>query len=150
MKNSKNNKFYSTQTRLTAAKIKVYKKYIQSYLPKLLMTFGSCLIADLFCGAGKNGTKNGSPLVLIDRANYILSSDIIKQKNAKIEILFNDQDCENIDNLRAELQKTETDRNIHITTQCEKFEDYFSELIQSNQPVDIPKFFFLIHILIQM
>ena len=63
--------FFNIQTDLTASKISVFKHYIQGYLPKLLMSFGNCLIVDLFCGAGKNGDKNGSPLVLIDSLNYI-------------------------------------------------------------------------------
>ena len=66
--------FFDSQSDLTAAKVKIYKEYITGYLPKILQTFGHCLIADLFCGAGKNGDQEGSPLVLIKQAEYILMS----------------------------------------------------------------------------
>ena len=93
-------KFYKNQNNLTAAKIDFYQNYIEVYLIKLLMGFGKCFIADLFCGAGKNGDKQGSPLILIDRARYALNVPRLKD-NSQIYILFNDKnksiDAESID-----------------------------------------------------
>lgn len=51
--------FFDNQSFLTAAKIKIYNEYITGYLPKILQTFKYCLIADLFCGAEKNGDEDG-------------------------------------------------------------------------------------------
>ena len=84
--------FFDKQSELTAAKVKIYSEYITGYLPKILQGFGHCLIADLFCGAGKNGNQDGSPLVLLARAKYILDSPLIKRTSPTIEILFNDKD----------------------------------------------------------
>ncbi|HED06140.1 MAG TPA: three-Cys-motif partner protein TcmP [Ignavibacteria bacterium] len=134
--------FYERQTALTAAKIEIYRKYLEGYLPKLLMQFGTCLIADLFCGAGKNGDKNGSPLVLIDRAKYILSSSHLKEK--QIQILFNDQDSSNIQNLEEELKKNEFGNNIQIIKILnDKFEVLLPQIIKKYKNDNIPKFFFL-------
>jgi len=139
------NRFFEKQTALTAAKTKIYEDYITGYLPKLLLSFGKCLIADLFCGPGKNGEKNGSPLILLDRINYILSSPVFKQRNnLKIHILFNDQKQDNIKNLIEELNKISYDKSvIHITIRNEKYEDLLPDLIKKPEKYRIPKFFFL-------
>lgn len=60
-----NKDFFYSQTDLTASKILIYRQYMSSYLPKILMQYGRCCIADFFCGCGKNGHEDGSPLVLI-------------------------------------------------------------------------------------
>ena len=137
--------FFNTQTDLTAAKISVFKHYIQGYLPKLLMSFGNCLIVDLFCGAGKNGNKNGSPLVLIDSLNYILSSPLLtKKNNVNVEVLFNDQNQENINNLKTELNNTKFDSSIiSIQIENENYESILPNIIKKLKKNKIPKFFFL-------
>lgn len=139
------NDFFKKQTALTSAKTKIYKDYIEGYLPKLLMSFGTCLIADLFCGAGKNGKENGSPLILIDRLNYILSSPHLKKRDdLKVYVLFNDEDKENIENLKNELQKVDYDKNIvTIYIRNEKYEKILPEFIRKPEKMKIPKFFFL-------
>lgn len=108
----KKKEYYNRQDNLTAAKIEFYQDYIEGYLIKLLMGFGKCFIADLFCGAGKNGNNPGSPLVLIDKAKYILK--IPQLQNPQIYILFNDKDKNNIKNLKEELEKVEINENINI------------------------------------
>lgn len=95
--------FYTDQSSLTAAKIEIYGEYLKRYLPKILMSFGKCLIADLFCGTGKNGSKKGSPLILLETAEYILTSELIKNKRPKIQILFNDKENKNVENLKEEV-----------------------------------------------
>jgi three-Cys-motif partner protein len=139
------NDFFKKQTALTAAKTKIYKEYIEGYLPKLLMTYGTCLIADLFCGAGKNGKENGSPLVLIDSLNYILSVPQLQKKdNLKVHILFNDEDNNNIENLVNELRKISYDKKIiKIHIKNEKYENILPEIIRKPERLKIPKFFFL-------
>ncbi|MGQ7868070.1 three-Cys-motif partner protein TcmP [Sunxiuqinia sp. sy24] len=139
------NNFFKNQSALTASKTKIYEEYITGYLPKLLLSFGKCLIADLFCGQGKNGDKNGSPLILLDRIKYILSSPIFRNKNnLKIYILFNDQDENNIKNLISELEKTEYDKSlINITIKNERYEDLLPSLVKKPERNKIPKFFFL-------
>ena len=37
----KENSFFAKQSALTAAKIQIYKEYLEGYLPKLLMTYGT-------------------------------------------------------------------------------------------------------------
>jgi three-Cys-motif partner protein len=141
----KSNEFFKKQTALTSAKTKIYKEYIEGYLPKLLMSFGTCLIADLFCGPGKNGKENGSPLILIDRLNYILSSPLLKSKtNLKVYVLFNDDEKKNIENLNTEIENLEYDKNIiTILTRNEKYENILPELVKMPEKMKIPKFFFL-------
>ena len=137
--------FFEKQTILTAAKTKIYKDYITGYLPKLLMSFGRCFIADLFCGPGKNGGNSGSPLILIDRIKYILSSPKINQRSyLKIDILFNDQESENIKNLKEELSKIDYDKNIiNIEVKNEKYENLLPKIIKNTELYRTPKFFFL-------
>ena len=138
----KESRFFDFQDALTEAKIEIFKDYIEGYLPKLLITFKKCFIADLFCGAGKNGNQNGSPLVLIDRANYILTSPQLT--NSRIYILFNDKNANNIQNLEKELKNIEINNNINIfPVQNKDFEDILPEIIKRSHYDDIPKFFFL-------
>ena len=91
-----NEDFFEKQSDLTASKILIYREYLSNYLPKVLMQYGHCYITDFFCGCGKNGQKDGSPLVLIDEARKILGNSILKKKwpNAQIEILFSDFNSE--------------------------------------------------------
>lgn len=136
--------FFKSQSQLTTAKIKIYKEYIEGYLPKLLMTFGSCIIVDLFCGPGKNGENDGSPLVLIDRIKYILTSDLLKNKDLKLSILFNDQDKNNIESLEDEIKKLHIDKKvIAITIKNEKYENIIGRFINQLKIVQTPKFIFL-------
>jgi three-Cys-motif partner protein len=137
--------FFEKQSALTAAKTQIYKHYIEGYLPKLLMTYGTCLIADLFCGAGKNGEKNGSPLILINKLNYILSSPQLQKKtDLKVYVLFNDIDESNIKNLRKEIKSIKYDEKvIHIIIKNKEYEVILKELTRKPEKLEIPKFFFL-------
>ncbi|MCF6268998.1 MAG: three-Cys-motif partner protein TcmP [Melioribacteraceae bacterium] len=141
----KENSFFQNQSDLTSAKTKIYKNYIEGYLPKLLLTFGTCLIVDLFCGAGKNGEEDGSPLILLDRLKSILSlQQLQEKKNIKIHIVLNDQDKENIENLKRELEKLNYDKaviKVHIKNK--KYEELLPELIKTHTNSNLPKFFFL-------
>jgi three-Cys-motif partner protein len=137
-----NKEYYNKQDNLTAAKIEFYQDYIKGYLPKLLMGFKQCFIADLFCGAGKNGNKQGSPLVLIDKAKYILK--IPQLRNSQIYILFNDKEKSNIENLEIELKKIKENKNIIISPiQNNSFEGILPEILKLFRYKDIPIFFFL-------
>ncbi len=140
-----NDAFFDGQSDLTSAKIKIYKEYIEGYLPKLLMTFGSCVIIDLFCGSGKNGDNKGSPLVLLDRLDYILKSPQLKNKRPlSINILFNDIEKNNIQKLESELNNISYDKElINITLKGEDYESYIHSLVQKLEKVQIPKFIFL-------
>lgn len=140
-----NRRFFDEQTALTFAKTKIFESYIKGYLPKLLMSQNQCLIADLFCGPGKNGGKLGSPLILIETLNYILSSQQLKAKrNIKVFILFNDVSRENINNLKSELEKIEFDKTtIELIFRNKPFEELLGELIRKPERLKIPKFFFL-------
>jgi three-Cys-motif partner protein len=135
------NNFYKNQDNLTAAKIEFYQNYIEVYLIKLLTGFGECFVADLFCGAGKNGEKRGSPLILIDRANYILTRPQLK--TAKLIILFNDSDKKCINDLENELKKIKNDVRIKIFLTNKFFLEAFNECITELKGKPIPKFFFL-------
>ncbi len=140
-----NKDFFENQSALTAAKTKIYKEYIEGYLPKLLMTWGKCLIADLFCGPGKNGKENGSPLILLERLDYILSSDQLKKKSdKKVYVLFNEQDDSLVKNLNENLNKINYDKSIiDIRVKNEKYEKLLPDLIRIPEKQKIPKFFFL-------
>src|SRR3989339_1168759 len=82
-----NKDFFDSQTDLTASKILIYRQYLNSFLPKVLMQYGRCFIVDFFCGCGKNGNEDGSPLVLLNVAKKMLESPVLrcKQPNAEIE-----------------------------------------------------------------
>ncbi|MBN2755114.1 MAG: three-Cys-motif partner protein TcmP [Candidatus Goldbacteria bacterium] len=139
-------KFYDDQTDLTAAKILIYKEYLRSYLPKVLMQYGKCYIADLFCGCGKNGLKDGSPLVLLQVANEILNDKVIKNKrpNAKIVIVFNDVDKSCCDNLKTYLDKEPKNSQIEIIGPlCEQFDSIKNRALYYFKDKKEPKFIFL-------
>ena len=137
--------FYKTQTDVTAAKVKFYKDYIGGYLIKVLMAFRKCFVADLFCGPGKNGTKAGSPLVLIEEAKRMLASPALLQGKItpEVKILFNDIKTDHTENLKRELAAFGAIPGISITAIENK---PFAEVLTQLLPVlkmNLPKFFFL-------
>jgi len=134
--------FFEQQSDLTAAKIKIYKDYIESYLPKILMTFDKCYIADLFCGPGKN---EGSPLILIKKINYILTSPKLKEKNKlKINVLFNDKEKKHTNSLKKELQNINTNSEIvKIDVDTKEYKNVLSNILKDLRNTSFPKFFFL-------
>jgi three-Cys-motif partner protein len=134
--------FFQKQTGLTAIKLKIFKNYLEKYLPKLLMQFDECLVADLFCGAGKNGEQDGSPLVLLRQAEYFLSSPEFITK--KIHILFNDKDSNNVINLTDELGKIEICERIAVDKVSNlKFKTLLPVLLETLREDKKPKFIFL-------
>lgn len=137
------NGFFDEQSDLTAAKVKIYEEYITGYLPKILHRFKCCLIADLFCGAGKNGDQDGSPLVLINQVKYILTSPTLKQQSLKIDILFNDKLKNHTDDLKLRLNNV-SHPSIEIRPiQNADFQDSITELLHEFKNSNTPKFFFL-------
>lgn len=135
--------YYKEQDNLTAAKIEFYQNYIEGYLIKILMQFEKCFIADLFCGSGKNGTKDGSPLILIERAKYILTSPKLRKKNPQIYILFSDKGEKNIKNLKQELSEFINEHINIFTPQNKDFNAILLLILQKFRNSRIPKFFFL-------
>ena len=137
-----NNLFYDNQDNLTKAKIEIYKLYIENYLVKLLMTFGQCFIGDLFCGPGRNGKEDGSPITLLNSANYILTTP--KLNNPEIFILFNDLNKKHVLNLKSILHEIKINKQIKILgIEDEEFKQILPKIIQVFTDVNIPKFFFL-------
>lgn len=134
--------FFENQSPLTWAKIEIYKEYITRYLPKVLQGFGSCLIADLFCGAGKSGDQDGSPLVLISQAKYILTSPNLR-KHINIEILFNDKDQGNSNNLRSHLGEISHESITIRPVKNVDFQTVLFEILREFKNSMPPKFFFL-------
>ena len=138
--------FFDHQSDLTASKILIYRQYISSYLAKVLMQYGSCFIADFFCGCGKNGQKDGSPLVLLDIATKMLDNPILKKKqpNAEIVILFSDKNKIMCGDLTDQLKKLQIPKQIIIYgPYCESFISIKKKVTERINKVKTPKFFFL-------
>jgi len=138
--------FFDHQSDLTASKILIYRQYISSYLAKVLMQYGSCFIADFFCGCGKNGQKDGSPLVLLDIVKKMLDNSILKKKqpNAKIVIVFSDKNKILCNDLAEYLQKLSIPKQIKILgPYCESFSYIKKGVAEAFNKVKVPKFFFL-------
>jgi len=138
--------FFDHQSDLTASKILIFRQYLREYLPKVLMHYGKCYMADFFCGCGKNGQKDGSPLVLLKIAAKMLDNPILKKKqpNAEIVILFSDKNKIWCDELRECLQKLSKPKQIKIHgPYCESFSSIKEKAIETFSNVKVPKFFFL-------
>ena len=138
--------FFDHQSDLTASKILIYQQYISSYLAKVLMQYGSCFIADFFCGCGKNGQKDGSPLVLLDIAKKMLDNPILKKKqpDAEIVILFSDKNKIMCDDLTERLQELQIPKQIKILgPYCKSFNSIKEKVVETFSKVNAPKFFFL-------
>lgn len=133
----------SKQSEATEAKIQIYDFYIYNYLIKVLMQFGRVFIADLFCGPGKQLSKKGSPLVLLDDVEKVLQIPKIKEKESQVFILFNDKNNNAVQDLKKEIDQKGTKKGIHI------FEpqnlDFFNVIkdIEEIKDENLPKFFFL-------
>ncbi len=136
--------FFYCQKDGTSVKIEFYEHYLEGYLFKVLMQFGACIIADLFCGTGRNGTKEGSPLVLIRKAKEILANEklLAVTKDPKIYVIFNDSNKENIEKLDQELKAIEQINNLKVfQPENKSFSDILKDVLKIN--AKIPKFFFL-------
>jgi len=140
------NRFFDEQTDLTASKILIYQQYIRNYLPKVLMQFGKCFIADFFCGPGKNGDQDGSPLVLLDAAKSMLESPALKKKwqNPEVVVVFSDADKNHVDNLTEALKQRDYPNEIKIVGPlCEAFDSILNKTRNVFEKIIEPKFFFL-------
>lgn len=138
-----NKDFFDSQTDLTASKILIYRQYLSSFLPKVLMQYGQCFIADFFCGRGKNGNEDGSPLALLDVAKKMLESPVLKRKqpNAEIVIIFSDSEQKCCDDLKKHLQSVP---GIKILgPYCEDFKAIKTKATEAFKKIAVPKFFFL-------
>lgn len=138
-----NKDFFDSQTDLTASKILIYRQYLDSFLPKVLMQYGQCFIADFFCGCGKNGDEDGSPLVLLNTAKKMLESPVLKRKqpNAEIVIIFSDSEQKCCDDLKKHLQLVP---GIKILgPYCEDFKAIKVRATEAFKKMVAPKFFFL-------
>ncbi len=141
----KNKEFFENQTGLTGAKIKIFKEYVEGYLPKILIPYKKCFIADFFSGPGKNGDQNGSPLILIDRINYILTSpQLTNKEDLKIDILFNDFEEKHISNLKSEIDKKSFNENIvNIYITNKSYDSILNAFITQLSNKKVHKFVFL-------
>ena len=140
------NKFFDEQTDLTAAKILIYHQYIKNYLPKVLMQFGKCFIADFFCGPGKNGNQDGSPLVLLDAAKSMLESPALRKKwqNPEVVVVFSDAEQNYVNNLTDALKERSYPSEIKIIGPlCESFDSVLNKTSSIFNKIVEPKFFFL-------
>ncbi|MBN1622023.1 MAG: three-Cys-motif partner protein TcmP [Endomicrobiales bacterium] len=138
--------FFDQQSDLTASKILIYQKYLKNYLPKVLMQYGKCFIADFFCGPGKNGENPGSPLILLDEAKNILESPVLRQKwpNPEVVVLFSDSNKSHIENLTLTLKQSDYPKEIKIIGPiCEGFDSILEKSKQIYSSIKEPKFFFL-------
>lgn len=135
--------FFTEQNDITAAKIKIYEKYILGYLPKILLTFKHCYIADLFCGAGKNGNKDGSALTLIKQVKYLFTNSKLNGASVEVKILFNDKKKENVDNLKKSLQNFSHPNIELLSFRNDEFKTILSEILETAKSDSKPKFFFL-------
>lgn len=138
-----NKDFFDNQTDLTAAKILIYRQYLSCFLPKVLMQYGQCFIADFFCGCGKNGKEAGSPLVLMEVAQKMLESPTLKAKqpNAEIVIIFSDSEQKYCDDLKKHLKSVPGIRILGPF--CEDFKSIKTKAAEAFKNIAAPKFFFL-------
>jgi three-Cys-motif partner protein len=135
--------FYAEQSDLTATKISVYEQYLRNYLPKILMQFGSCFIADFFCGCGKNGEKDGSPLVLLNVIQKTLENPVLKKRypDLKVVVWFSDVVQAHCDDLKSRLPVLQ---NVKIVgPHCCDFKQSKQKVVEDLRGKNIPKFFFL-------
>jgi len=138
--------FFDSQSDLTASKILIYQQYLRQYLATVLMYYGKCFIADFFCGCGKNGQQDGSPLVLLDIAKKMLDNPILKRKqpDAEIVIVFSDKNKSFCDDLKVHLQRLPIPKKIKINgPYCESFESIKTRVMGVVNKFKSPKFFFL-------
>lgn len=141
-----NNEFFDNQTDLTASKILIYREYLTGYLPKVLMQYGKCFIADFFCGPGKNGKEDGSPLVLLDIAKKTLENPVISNKwpEAEIVVIFSDDNETYCDALKKHLKDIDILRKIRVIgPYCKDFVSIKKDTLNVFSKINAPKFFFL-------
>ena len=138
--------FYKIRSDLTAAKILFFEQYIENFLIKILMQFDKCIIGDLFCGPAKSGQKDGSPLILLKKAEKILQNKTLLKKypHPEILIMFNDNNEDFINSLKKELSKTNISNNIQILDPtCKDFHKFLKDEKNKFERNMQAKFFFL-------
>lgn len=142
-KNTEN--YFWKQTEITNQKLEFYKNYIENYSIKLLMWYWVLFVADLFCWSWTNWKERWSPLILIDILNNVLKSDtLLKNKpDAKIILLLNDSNKENISILENILKEYTIDNKINIITKNDEFNWILESVKSLKDYKNMPKFFFL-------
>lgn len=133
--------FYEEQSDATFLKTIIYQNYIQGYLIKILLQYKKCYISDLFCGCGKNGSSDGSPLVLL-KILIDLFKEVPLIKDTSVEIFFNDRDDSLIATLKAEVDKLTMPQNIRIYFYSQDFNSLLPVITAQMAP-NKPRFFFL-------
>jgi three-Cys-motif partner protein len=124
----------------TLAKLEIFEKYIDSWLPTFIMAdFNKkpIQIFDLFAGSGSdvNGVF-GSPLRIIK----IISKhkDKLVQKNKKVKIFLNDLDSKKINSLKKKVDRIIADHSLLNSVEVVVSNSSFKECLKSyNQELKI-------------
>jgi three-Cys-motif partner protein len=90
----------------TITKLELFRKYLQEWLPVFIRPnaiWPTINIFDLFAGPGTDPSGTiGSPLIILEELQRF--QHVIKSENLDIQIFFNDNDQEKIDNLEKSVQ----------------------------------------------
>lgn len=124
--------FFKEQSKITELKTTIFEEYITSYILRKSTDFTTCNIIDLFCGAGKNGNKLGSPLIILNIVKTIFKLQYIRN-SFKIQIFFNDIDPNNIQILYKEISKLRLDKRIKIQIFNSEFHKIYPKLLSEIQ-----------------
>lgn len=117
----------------TNVKLELYREYLKKWLPVFIGAhkpyWDVVNIFDLFCGTGKDSEgTSGSPIIALE----VLESfkDLVESTSVKINLHFNDQNANFLDELKSNIEQFEFDENkikIHYTN--EDFVELFPNIL---------------------
>jgi len=126
----------------TLTKLSIFEQYTKNWVPTFIMQnwVKEINIVDLFSGPGYDKDhKKGSPLLILGTINYYF--DIIKEKNKKVNLFFNEFILDKYENLKKNCEEYfETNKHlkpfIKIEYHNKDFNDIYIEIITktSNHP----------------
>ncbi len=113
----------------TLTKLELFKKYLNEWLPVFIRDgaiWPSINIFDLFCGPGTDESgESGSPIIILESLNEY--SDVIQRNSLHVNVFFNDDSDEKINNLKEKIKNEELGLGpINIAVSCKDFGEAFS------------------------
>jgi three-Cys-motif partner protein len=117
----------------TNVKLELYREYLRKWFPVFIAAHKPFVqmvnLFDLFCGTGRDseGTA-GSPIIALEVLKDY--EDLVKSTKVQINLFFNDQNKQFLEQLDANINELEYDKkNINIYLFNEDFVDLFPKLL---------------------
>lgn len=113
----------------TETKLEIFERYLEAWLMVFTHTsyFNNAIIVDFFAGPGKDSSgRSGSPLIILE--TLAKHENLIKDKNFKITVLFNEIDVKKYEELKENVKECNACHFCEIRYSNKDFRQIFNQL----------------------